>query len=154
VQRAGKPVLASRCRPRPRRCAAARLLWFAWALCGLPSAHAEDGYELWLRYHPLPAPWIERYRTSARELVPPQGAGDAAQSELLRAIAGLLGTAPTIAREITQDGAIVFGTPRSSASIARLHLYLDGLGSEGYVLRSVTLDGHRATVVAATRMQE
>jgi alpha-glucuronidase len=118
-------------------------------LCGSPLAHAEDGYDLWLRYHPLPAPWIERYQTAARELVPPQGAGDAAQSELLRAIAGLLGTTATIAPQITQDGAIVFGTPRSSAAIARLHLDLDGLGSEGYVLRSVTLDGHRATVVAA-----
>jgi alpha-glucuronidase len=124
-------------------------------LCGLPLAHAEDGYDLWLRYRPVEMPWLERYRLSARELVPPSAAGaagdagHAAQSELTRAIDGLLGAAPAISTHVTQDGAIVFGTPRTSAAIAGLHLDLKGIGSEGYLLRSVTLDGHRATVIAA-----
>ena len=127
----------------------ALLVCLAVLLCGSPVARAEDGYDLWLRYRPVEAPWLERYRTAARELVAPTAAGEAAQQELVRAIAGLLGTNPPIVRNATRDGAIVFGTRRSSAAIAGLHLDLDGLGSEGYVLRSVTLDGHRATAIAA-----
>ena len=150
VQPVCQPVAAPARRVGSRRRSAARLVWLAWALCGLLPAHAEDGYDLWLRYRPLEAPWAERYRNSVRELVAaPPGTGDAAQTELMRAMVGLLGTTPPISLQVTQDGAIVFGTPRSSVSIARLKLDLTGLGSEGYALQSVMLDGHRATAIAA-----
>jgi alpha-glucuronidase len=129
--------------------AAACLIFLTWLLLSAaPRARAEDGYDLWLRYVPIEAPWAERYRASIRELVPPTGGGTALH-ELTRAIEGLLGTTPAILREVTEDGAVVFGTPRSSAAIARLHLDLDDLGPEGYVLRSMTLRGHRTTVIAA-----
>ena len=144
----------------PRRWAGLRALYLptlalCGTLCGPPHAHAEDGYDLWLRYRPVEAPWLERYRASARELVPPLSAGAAgaagaaAERELARAIAGMLGTTPTISKRATQDGAIVFGTPQSSAAIARLHLDLSSLGPEGYLLRSAILGGHRVTVIAA-----
>src|SRR5580700_6081026 len=132
-----------------RVCAAAALLWLASASCGSSALHAEDGYDLWLRYRPIETTWAARYRPLLRELVPPASAGDAARSELLRAIPAMLGSTPAIARAPTQDGAIVFGTPRTSAPIARLHLDLEGLGPEGYLLQSATLDGHRVTVIAA-----
>jgi alpha-glucuronidase len=139
---------------RPQRCGALRLAWLATlALCGLlcgsSRAHAEDGYDLWLRYRPVEAPWLERYRAAARELVPPLSAGEAAQRELTRAISAMLGTTLVIAKRATQDGAIVFGTPQSSAAIAGLHLDLEPLGSEGYLVRSASLDGHRVTIIAA-----
>jgi len=132
-----------------RVCAAAALLWLASASCGSSALHAEDGYDLWLRYRPIETTWAARYRPLLRELVPPASAGDAARSELLRAIPAMLGSTPAIARAPTQDGAIVFGTPRTSAPIARLHLDLDGLGPEGYLLQSATVDGHRVSVIAA-----
>jgi alpha-glucuronidase len=129
---------------------AARLVLLAWAaISAAPRARAEDGYDLWLRYRPVEAPWLERYRMSARELVPPPTASDAARNELTRAVAGLLGAAPAVAAEVTEDGAIVFGTPRTSAVIAGLHLDLKDLGTEGYVIYSAILGGHRATVIAA-----
>jgi alpha-glucuronidase len=118
-------------------------------LSGSRLACAEDGYDLWLRYRPVESPWAERYRASARELVPPSGVSSAAESELRRALKGLLDSTPTLAREVAHDGAIVFGTPRSSAVIAALHLDLDDLGSEGYLLHSVRIGGHRATIIAA-----
>ncbi len=133
----------------PRCRTAALLVCLALTLCAASFAHAEDGYDLWLRYRPVEAPWLERYRTAVRELVAPAAAGPAAQQELVRAIAGLLGSHPPTVKNPTRDGAIVFGTPRSSAAIAGLHLDLDGLGTEGYLLRSVTLDGRRATAIAA-----
>src|SRR5882672_6950292 len=128
----------------PRR-RAAWLAWPAWmalGMCGLPCVHAEDGYDLWLRYRPVEQPWLERYRASIREIVPPPAASNAAVRELTRALAGLLGAAPNIARKPTRDGALVLGTPTSSPTIAAMHPDLEGLGSDGYLLRSATLDGH------------
>lgn len=134
-------------RSRPWRTAA--FVWLAWLVCGLPFAHAEDGYDLWLRYHPLPPPWIEAYRPRMRELVPPRGADDTAQAELLRAAVGLLGHRPALAAHVTQDGAIVFGTPRSALVIASLGLDLGDLGPDGYLLQTRRLEGHRVLVIAA-----
>jgi alpha-glucuronidase len=50
--------------------------------------------------------------------------------------------------KVTQSGAVLLGTPRSSPEIAGLPLALERAGAEGYVIRSVTLDqkqddGHR-----------
>src|SRR5260221_13429155 len=84
--------------PVPRRPMAALLVCLAVLLCESSGAHAEDGYDLWLRYRPVEAPWLERYRTAARELVASTAAGEAAQQELARAIAGLLGTNPPIVK--------------------------------------------------------
>jgi alpha-glucuronidase len=135
--------------PVPRGRVAAHLVCLAALLCAWPSARAEDGYDLWLRYRTVEAPWLARYRASARELVPPVAGGEAAQQELVRAIGGLLGSRPPTSERPTRDGAIVFGTPQSSTAIAGLRLDLSGLGPEGYLVRSVTLGGHRATAIAA-----
>ena len=121
------------------------------SLVGTRAALAEDGYDLWLRYVPVQSPWLATYRSSATELVP--GADSptlrAAQSELVRGLSGLLGIVPALGRTATKSGAIVFGTPKSSAQIAALRLDLRGAGAEGYVIRSVTLNGHRVIAIAA-----
>ena len=111
----------------------------------------EDGYDLWLRYRPVEAAWAMRYRAFARSLVVPGGspALAAAREELATGLGGLLGAAPIAAHSVGQDGAILVGTPASSPEIRRLNLPLARLGSEGYLLRSVRIGGHRATLVAA-----
>ena len=115
------------------------------------SARAEDGYDLWLRYLPVEAQWKAQYQHAATQV-----AGDvssptlaAAHNELSRGLAGLLGAAPAKAHRITQDGAILIGTPRGSAQIAALHLDLKQADAEGYIIRSTTIGRHRATVIAA-----
>ncbi len=112
---------------------------------------AEDGYHLWLRYVPVAREWLSRYRAGATELVGGYNSPSlrAAHAELLRGLAGLLGAQPQPANDVTRDGAIVFGTPRSSALVKSLLLDLRQLGAEGYLIRTVTIDGHRATVIAA-----
>jgi hypothetical protein len=89
--------------------------------CSLPVA-AEDGYDLWLRYQPVDTREYPTLAESARELV--GGAHsptlDAAQSELVRGLSQLSGRPIPEADRVTQAGAIVFGTPRSSAVIAAL----------------------------------
>jgi alpha-glucuronidase len=130
----------------------AAVLWVPIALLLAPhAARAEDGYDLWLRYRPVETAWMAPYRSAATALV---GEADsatlrAAQAELQRALAGLLGRAPPAARTVTRDGAILFGTPRSSPLIARLGLELASTATEGYLIRSVSIDGHRTIVIAA-----
>ena len=136
-------------RARGWRHVAARLALLASVSCAMPFAHAEDGYDLWLRYRPVESPWLERYRETARELLPPTQGSEAARDELERGIAGLLGSAPPIVAAAAHDGALIIGTPHSSAAIAGLHLELDGLASEGFLIQSVMVGGHRATAIAA-----
>ena len=126
-----------------------RALLLAWLVLMHPgAASAEDGYDLWMRYHAVKAPWLGRYRKVAHEIVAP-GPASAAVDELRRGIVGLLGTVPRIGTRPTAEGAIVLGTPHSSTVVAGMHLDLTGLGPEGYLLRSVRVAGRRAIVVAA-----
>jgi alpha-glucuronidase len=116
--------------------------------CGV--ALAEDGHELWLRYHGVGGAMLDSYRRSATELV---GNSDspilkAAADELRRALTGLLAVDLPVAGGSPQDGAIIFGTPRSSSIVAELKLDLSSLGREGFLIRNVTMDGHRAIVIA------
>ena len=112
---------------------------------------AEDGYQLWLRYLPVQSEWLTRYRAAATELVGADASPTlrAAQAELLRGLAGLLDATPQPVDDVTRDGAIVFGTPSSSALVRGLALDLQRAGAEGYLIRTVTIRGHTATVIAA-----
>ncbi|WP_156353256.1 MULTISPECIES: alpha-glucuronidase family glycosyl hydrolase [unclassified Sphingomonas] len=111
---------------------------------------AEDGYDLWLRYRALPAPQAAAVAARATTIVrEEQDATIAlAATELERGLSGLTGR--RIADGVVTDGAILIGTG-ASARIAALRLPLSQLGPEGYVLRSVTVEGRPVTVIAANR---
>jgi alpha-glucuronidase len=129
---------------------------FLWLLllglaCSTPAALAEDGYDLWLRYRPLPAEWLEAYHRRSTEVIPgaPSPTLDVAAAELARGLGGLLGAAPPVASQPSRDGSLIFGTVKSSPLIAGMHLGLDRTGAEGYVIRSTTLAGHSVIAIAA-----
>ena len=129
---------------------------FRWLLllglaCSAPVALAEDGYDLWLRYRPLPAEWLEAYHRRTTEIIPGAHSPtlDVAAAELSRGLGGLLGAAPPVASQPSRDGSVIFGTVKSSPLIAGLHLGLDGVGAEGYVIRSLTHAGHPVIAIAA-----
>jgi alpha-glucuronidase len=124
----------------------AMILWLALMMPCV--AGAEDGYDLWMRYHAVEAPWLGRYRSAAREIVATDPASPAVD-ELRRGIAGLLGEEPKVGPRATRDGAIVLGTPLSSPLVAGMHLDLHALGTEGYLLRTMPVAGRSAIVVAA-----
>ena len=88
--------------------------------------------------------------SGAKETIPVSSL-EAAKLELLRAAEGLLGKKVPESDKVSADGAVVVGTPASSPLVKSLGLdeVLKELGDEGYLIRSVTLDGHKATVVAA-----
>jgi alpha-glucuronidase len=129
--------------------------WTAAVLAALPGAcapaAAEDGYELWMRYHKVESRWLEPYRNTVTHVVS-EGSGpslDVARAELERGLRGLLGADLPTAGDVRKPGALVIGTPRSSPLVAGLGLDLQAAGPEGYVIRSVRIDGHPATVVTA-----
>ncbi len=116
-----------------------------------PAAHAEDGYDLWLRYRPLAAEQRAALASVSTGIVAPAPASAtlrAAVAELTTGLAGLTARNVPVTPAVA-DGSLVIGTPRSSPRIARLKLPLAPLGADGYLLRSVELDGQRVTVIAA-----
>src|SRR5690606_13632411 len=67
----------------------------------------------------------------------------------VRGLRGPPGPAPALGGAPSAAGAVLVGTPASLPRLAGLGLDLEGLGDEGYLIRSVQLDGRAATVVAA-----
>jgi alpha-glucuronidase len=112
-------------------------------------ALGEDGYDLWLRYR-TPDTGSIPAASATRELVVSEASPtlSAAGRELATGLGGLAGAPVPVVREPTQAGALLYGTPRSSALIAGLSLGLERVGPEGYVIRSMTVNGKPATVIA------
>ena len=140
------------------------LLVLAVLAVGAPSASAEDGSDLWLRYERVDdRQRLEQYRQavstvvvenvhankvhrqtadlrmepgSSEQLV--ESSLEAARDELVRGLSGLLGRRVPVAQGASH-GAVVVGT-RESSEIVRRHVPrrdLASLGEEGYVIRSV-----------------
>ncbi len=120
-------------------------------LCLTARAAAEDGYELWLRYQPLPAERASAVSAHTAHLLVDAGTPTraAARAELRRGLEGLLGRAPVDATAVDAAGTLVIGTPASSPVIRNLDLDLRDLGNEGYLIRSLRVNGHAVTVIAA-----
>ena len=133
-----------------------RRLFFACALLliGPRFAAAEDGSELWLRYRTVTDVALRaRYKAVITQVVVD---GDsptllAARIELSAGLSGLLGTKVTVATSADRAGTVFVGTPSGSKIIAALPLAreLAAVGNEGFIIRSATIGGRRALVVAA-----
>ena len=115
------------------------------------TAAAEDGYDLWLRYPAADTREYPALESGVRELVAASGSAtlEIAQRELMRGLSGLAGRPIALVGEASQPGAVFFGTPRNSQVLAELPLGLERVGFEGYVIRSVMVNGRPATVIAA-----
>ncbi|MEJ0026259.1 MAG: alpha-glucuronidase family glycosyl hydrolase [Rhizomicrobium sp.] len=128
-----------------------RCLLLALALLLPQIAHAEDGYDLWLRYRPVERQWLTPYRANVAALMP-RGTSptiQAATDELSRGLSGLLDRPVPVVADLAADGTIVYGTPGNSSLIKALAPSLAKLGDEGYLIRSLDRGGHKVTVIAA-----
>lgn len=114
-------------------------------LIGAPRAWAEDGYDLWLRNAPADAVTAQRIGASARSIV---GADSPtltiARQELQRGIAGLTGATVPLTATV-QQGAILL---QSAAQQDKPSVPTDGLGPDGYAIRTMTVAGKPVTVIA------
>ncbi|MEO6528455.1 MAG: alpha-glucuronidase family glycosyl hydrolase [Gemmatimonadaceae bacterium] len=115
----------------------------------------QTGHDLWLGYRPATGVLRSEYRASLARLIV---SGDSptmrvVREELIRGIETLTGAAPVSALRITENGALVVGTPATSRVIAALPLAreLSALGPDGYVVRATRVNGRRAIVVAGNR---
>jgi alpha-glucuronidase len=121
-----------------------------------PRLGAENGYELWLRYHLIgDRAQLRAYRADIAYLVV-QGSSPtlaAAQGELARGLRGLLGIPLPLAPGVARDGAVLAGTPFGSPLVASLPLAdeLRTAGDEGFVVRAMRVGGRRVLVIAANR---
>jgi alpha-glucuronidase len=108
------------------------------ASLGASVAQAEDGYDLWLRYRPLPA----AQRPAIRAIAPSADTPTLkiARAELQRGLDGLVGGTAS-----SDAPSILLGTPAGSPAVAALNLSLKGAGEEGYLIRTVG----KTTVIAA-----
>lgn len=139
-------------RLRPVR--AACLLLILPVVFAAARARAETGHDLWLRYVALDD---ARLRDEARRqlvaLVVPSDTptGRATADELRRGLEGLLGRAVPTWTRLQADGALLVGTPRTSALIASLGWgpRLRTQGESGYVIRSTKVRGRAVTVIAS-----
>lgn len=126
-----------------------RLLWLGLAaaiIVGTAApARAEDGYDLWLRYRPLPAAQASDLRVQTVITHGDSPTLRAAADELRRGLSGLSGS-PIATRPTLAAGAVVLATTRDR-TVAALRLPIAALGDEGYRVKAVTLDGRRVTLV-------
>jgi alpha-glucuronidase len=114
----------------------------------------EDGSELWLRYVKVSQPArLAEYQAGITQIVAAGRSAtlQAAQSELVRGLSGLLGTMIPLNSAPTGPGAVVLGTPASSPIISGLGLVraLAGVGSEGYVVQATPVGGNATILIAA-----
>jgi len=121
----------------------------------LPAQGAEeDGYELWLRYRLLDhaaRTALQQQATSIVLIGQPDSArptASAAVTELQRGLRGMLGRSVPLDSTL-KNGAVVLATPVSFPDMAAFHLSPETLGSEGYLLRSASIQGHHVTLIVA-----
>ncbi len=114
-------------------------------LIGAPRALAEDGYDLWLRNAPADAATAQRIGANAQSIVD-MGTPTLtiARQELQRGIAGLTGTTPPRV-ETVQQGSIWLS---SAAHAHAMPMPMEGLGPDGYAIRTMTVAGKPVTVIA------
>jgi alpha-glucuronidase len=118
--------------------------------CISPTGHADDGSGLWLKYRRVPDEnTLRTYRQTFTHIVVP---GESAtlqivRDEIKRGLDGLLDADLPVRQSISGGGGLLLATPATSTIVKMMDL--GRLGSDGYLLRSIQVEGRPATVVAA-----
>jgi alpha-glucuronidase len=114
--------------------------------------NAESGYELWLRYKPLPkAALAKTYIPLSKVCLQANSATTKViEQELLRAFGGMLGLQPIIHKGFSESTALYI----VPMDVAIKHQWASeteaiSLGKEGYKMKSVTFQGKQRLVITA-----
>ena len=132
------------------------LVFLAQVVLFSSSAHADDGYELWLKYRKIEdVHLLKQYRTVFTSVLV---AGQSPtlkiiRSELKKSLDMMLGTEVRFRSTLAEENVLVIGTPATSVVVRQLQHdgKLQTLGVEGYLITSVTKGKNRYTVIAANR---
>jgi alpha-glucuronidase len=113
---------------------------------------AESGYKAWLRYGPLDAISVGRYRTSLPAVITALGNEapiQSAQQELIQGIRSMLSRTLRQERGITSESSIVIGTLDEIRQRAPQFSLAANLAADAYWLRTVRANGAVYTVITA-----
>jgi alpha-glucuronidase len=116
---------------------------------------AEDGYQLWLRYAPVPDPVQKALIDQIFEQVTVTGNSstfDAIREEIKLAARGMLGKEPDIREDYSDRTTLLIGTPESCKvfdDFPEFRTKLNLLGPEGYHIANADMGGRKFVVVAA-----
>jgi alpha-glucuronidase len=129
-----------------------RLTFFAVAgLLLLPAAHADTGYDAWLRYSRLSDAVARPYQAELPATVTTIGTApvvQSAQRELIRGVRGMLGRTLRIEPSLPVESAVVLGTVAElRASLPQLRTAGE-LPVDGYSLTTVAVNGISHLVIA------
>lgn len=120
----------------------------------LLSTFGEDGYTLWLRYTPLSNP--EQKEACERILSTISVPGNVPTFEVIReeltlASEGMLGVAPEFISDAAGGASLIIGTPSDYSFLEEDHFSsaLQDLGTEGYIIDRLILQGKSVLVIAA-----
>ncbi|TDH27339.1 alpha-glucuronidase [Segetibacter sp. 3557_3] len=113
------------------------------------SAFADNGYRLWLRYDPIENVQLKQQYNNAISGVFYPGSSStilAAKSELVSGLKGLL-SRQLAEQQAPAANSIVAGTPSTAKLIASANVDLSAVGNEGYIIRTVSLNGKKTTLI-------
>ncbi len=129
-----------------------RIFIVLYALAALALAHAETGYDAWLRYHPLD-PASRAIYTNLPATVFTSGTSpvlDSAQQELIRGVRGMIGRTLRIESKLPDEPAIVLTTFGSLPRLAP-RLAAPARAPEGsYLLKATQVRGHAVLLIAGS----
>jgi alpha-glucuronidase len=115
---------------------------------------ADDGYELWLKYHQIgDASELNKYRRQISAIMV-SGTSETCQivrDELIKGLSGLLEQNISSTKSISQNGLVIVGT-LENLYILKSHFnteQLNEIGKEGFVIQSGIVDGYRCIIIVA-----
>ncbi|WHO40569.1 alpha-glucuronidase family glycosyl hydrolase [Sphingobium sp. AP49] len=114
-------------------------------LVATPPVMAEDGYDLWLRDARIEGAAGQQIAAHARTIVSLNSPSLAiARQELQRGIGGTTGALPALS-DMIQQGSLLLQSATSTRAMA---VSTEGLGPDGYAIRSMNVEGKPVTVIA------
>ena len=133
-----------------------KLIYIAALILCMPMLHAENGYDLWLRYQKVDnSQLLNSYSKTLAKLNFPVNSATLteAKDELQQGLNGLLDTNLPETDGISK-GTLLVGTPASSKVLSGIHAItneISGLGDEGFLIKTLKVDGIPCTVIAARK---
>lgn len=133
-----------------------KLIYIAVLILCMPMLHAENGYDLWLRYQKVDnSQLLNSYSKTLAKLNFPVNSATLteAKNELQQGLDGLLDTNLPETDGISK-GTLLVGTPASSKVLSGIHAItneISGLGDEGFLIKTLKVNGTPCTVIAARK---
>lgn len=133
-----------------------KLVYIAALILCMPMLHAENGYDLWLRYQKVDnSQLLNSYSKMLAKLNFPVNSATLteAKKELQQGLDGLLDTNLPETDGISK-GTLLVGTPASSKVLSGIHAItneISGLGDEGFLIKTLKVNGTPCTVIAARK---